>query len=131
MLTFRPRYFLLALLLFLMEVLIALYVNDWLIRPYGGDYLVVILLYCALRAFVNVTPWKGALAVLLFAYAIETAQYFELVRHLGLSHNRLARTVIGTGFEWKDLVAYTLGIGTVLLLEYCVPVTLRLRSGRQ
>ncbi|GAB4093911.1 ribosomal maturation YjgA family protein [Flaviaesturariibacter terrae] len=118
MLRFHRRYFLLAILLFIVEVLIALYVRDWLIRPYGGDYLVVILLYCGVRSFLDAAPWKIALAVLLFAYGIETLQYFRIVQRLGLSHNVLARTVIGTGFEWLDLLAYTLGVATVLLLEY-------------
>ena len=117
MLTFRPRYFLLAIFLFLIEVLIALYLHDPLIRPYGGDFLVVILLYCALRSVVHITPVKAAVAVLLFAYVVETLQYFEIVHRLGLSHSRLARVVIGTGFEWKDLLAYTLGAATVLLVE--------------
>jgi len=29
---------------------------------------------------------------------------------LGLTGNRLAEIVIGTGFSWWDMVAYTLGI---------------------
>jgi len=39
------------------------------------------------------------------------------VKLLGLGHSQLARTVIGTGFDWGDLVAYTLGILTVLGFE--------------
>lgn len=117
MLTFNPRYFFFTVLLFVVEVVIALYFHDPVIRPYGGDYLVVILLYCAIRTVIRTVPWKAALFVLLFSYALETGQYFNLVDHLGLSHNRLARTVIGIGFSWIDLLAYTLGIATVLVLE--------------
>jgi len=53
----------------------------------------------------------------LFSYLIELLQYFQLVKRLGLEHNMLARTVIGYGFEWKDLLAYTLGVITLLVLE--------------
>lgn len=114
MLTFNRRYFLYALLVFLIEVGIALFLHDRFVRPYVGDYLVVILMYCAVRTFVNVTTWKIALGVLLFAYAIEVLQYFRLVDRLGWSGNTLAKTILGYGFEWWDLLAYTLGAATVL-----------------
>jgi hypothetical protein len=115
--TFNRKYFFIASILFIIEVLIALYVRDRFIRPYVGDFLVVILLYCAVRAFVKISPIKIAIGVLLFSYTIELLQYFKLVDRLGLADNRLARTVIGYGFEWLDMLAYTLGIIPVLLLE--------------
>ncbi len=118
MLRFNPRFFLLTLVLFVIEVLIAVYVHDNFVRPYVGDYLVVMLLYCAVRTFINASPLKIALAVLLFAYCIELLQYFHLVDRLGLAGNTIARTVIGYGFEWLDLLAYTLGVISILLLEY-------------
>ena len=117
MLTFNFRYFLFALVLFVIEVLIALYVHDSFIRPYVGDYLVVMLLYCAVRTFIKASPVKVAFGVLLFSYVLEVLQYFHIVDRLGLTDNQLARTVIGYGFEWIDLLAYTLGIVTVLILE--------------
>ncbi|RYY55032.1 MAG: DUF2809 domain-containing protein [Chitinophagaceae bacterium] len=115
---FSTRYFLIALLLFLVEVLIALHVDDAIIRPYVGDVLVVILVYTAVRAFLYSPVQPMAVAVLLFAFAIETAQYFRLVYRLGLGHSRLARTVIGIGFDWKDLLAYTIGFFIILLAEH-------------
>ncbi|RIV23341.1 DUF2809 domain-containing protein [Fibrisoma montanum] len=117
MLTFNLRFFLLALILFIVEVLIALFVRDSFVRPYGGDYLVVMLLYCAVKTVINASPWKIAVGVLLFSYALETLQFVHIVDRLGLSDNSLAKTVIGYGFEWWDLLAYTLGIATVLMLE--------------
>ena len=117
MLTFSFRYFLFALILFLVEVFIALYVHDGFVRPYVGDYLVVMLIYCAVRTFVKISPVKLAIGVLLFSYVIEVLQFFNIVDRLGLSDNKLAKTVIGYGFEWIDLLAYTLGIVTVLILE--------------
>jgi len=45
-------------------------------------------------------------------------QYFNFVNLIGLGHSELARTVIGTSFEWIDLIAYTLGIVFVIYLEY-------------
>ena len=117
MFTFRPVYFVGALFLFLVEVLIALYVTDRFVRPYFGDYLVVILMYCAVRAVVKSSVTKAAIGVLLFAYLVEFFQWMDIVTVLGLQHNSMAKTVMGTRFEWTDMLAYTLGILTVVFLE--------------
>src|SRR5215831_16904542 len=109
MLTFNAKYFSLALALFIIEVVIALFVHDSFVRPYFGDFLVVILLYCSVRSFIKASSLKIAIGVLLFAYLIETLQYFRFVDRLGLTRNIIARTVIGYGFEWWDILAYTLG----------------------
>ena len=50
MLTFRKTYFILSILLFIIEVLIALFAHDEFIRPYVGDLLVVVLLYCLVKS---------------------------------------------------------------------------------
>ena len=114
---FNQRYFLFAMVLFIIEVLIALFVKDSFIRPYGGDFLVVILLYYLVRAFWGGTPFQVALGVLIFAYIVETLQYFKIVDLLGLTGNRLAEIVIGTGFSWWDMLAYTLGVLVVYLID--------------
>ena len=117
MFRFDKTYFLFALVLFIIEICIAVFVRDSFVRPYVGDYLVVILIYCAVRTVLNAPVINVAIAVLLFSFAIETLQYFHLVNRLGLQNNIVARTVIGYGFEWLDLVAYSLGIITVLVWE--------------
>ena len=96
--------------LFVLEVLIALFVNDRFIRPLLGDVLVVILIFFFLRSFLTTKTQWLALGTLAFAWVIEFAQYFQIVRHLGLQDNAIARVVIGTVFDWKDLVAYTIGV---------------------
>jgi hypothetical protein len=117
MITFRKQYFILALSLFLIEVLIALFLHDRIIRPYVGDFLVVILIYCFIRSFINAPVLPTAVGVLIFAYAIESLQYVDLIGRLGLRDSRIANVVLGNYFEWTDIVAYTLGIVTVLLVE--------------
>ena len=74
MFSFNLRYFLFASILFVAEVLIALFVRDKFVRPYFGDYLVVILIYCSIRAFIKVSPIKLAIGVLVFAYSVEVLQ---------------------------------------------------------
>ena len=117
MFKFNQCYFWIAILIFITEVLIATFVNDRIIRPYGGDFLVVIMLYCLIRSFtlwpVNLT----ALLVLIFAYGLEVLQYFNYVDMLGLGSFPIARIVLGTTFQWGDMLAYTLGILFVMIVE--------------
>ncbi len=114
---FNKNYFIITILLFLVEIFIALYVHDNFIRPYVGDFLVVILIYCFLKSFLHIPVIPTAISVLLFSYCVETLQYFQLVKKLGLQHSKLARIVIGTSFEWIDIIAYTLGIAFVIYIE--------------
>src|SRR5438309_6224888 len=120
MFAFNLRFFCLTVLLFIIEVLIALFAHDRFVRPYVGDYLVVILIYCAVKTFFKISSVKLAIGVFLFACLIEALQYFNIVDRLGLTHNVIARTVIGYGFEWYDILAYFLGIVTVLIVEKIV-----------
>jgi hypothetical protein len=117
MLTFHKTYFRLALLLLITEIIIGLYLHDVFIRPYGGDFLVVILLYCIVKSFTNFPLIPVALGVLVFAYAIEISQYFHLITLLGLEHSKTAKLLLGTSFSCTDLLCYTLGILTVVFIE--------------
>jgi hypothetical protein len=114
---FYRGYFLLSIILFAIEVYIGTYMHDAIIRPYGGDFLVVMLIYCFTKSFFNTPPVITACWVLVFAYVVEISQYFHLVTLLGWEHSKTARIIMGTSFSFIDLLTYTLGIGTVLLIE--------------
>jgi hypothetical protein len=98
-------------------VLIALLVHDNIIRPYFGDLLVVILIYCLLKSFLNTPPFITAIAVLLFAFTVEFLQYLRLIHLLGLENSAAARIILGSSFEWLDLLAYTVGVVILLIVE--------------
>jgi len=117
-LTFNKYYFALALMLFITEVLIALYITNNFIRSFFGDVLVVILIYCFVKSFMNLPVLPLAIGVLIFAFASEFLQYLKIVEILGLQKSALARTVIGTSFAWLDLLAYAAGIAVVLVVEH-------------
>lgn len=114
---FNPKYFLAAVLLFFTEVFIAIFVKDSVIRPYGGDFLVVIFLYCLLKSFFKIPVKNAIFGVLLFAFVVEGAQYFKLVDLLGLENNKIASAVLGNHFEWLDILIYILGGLTIYLVE--------------
>ena len=114
---FRTVYFIAFLILLTTEILIALLVQDTIIRPYIGDLLVVILLYCFIKSFFATPVFTTVIAVLAFAFLVELLQYFNIVQWLGLEHSKAARIIIGSSFEWKDLMAYVAGAAVVILFE--------------
>lgn len=114
---FNKRYFVFALLLLGIEILIARYARDRIIRPYGGDFLVVILLYTALRSFTQLSIYMTCISVLLFSYGIEILQYFNLADKVGFKQGSVPYILLGNYFTWADIICYTLGIGAVVLLE--------------
>jgi len=115
--TFRPRYFLCTVVLFFNELLIALCLHDRIIRPYIGDLLVVILIYCFCRSFFQFPVYTTALAVLLFSNAVEALQAYRLIYHLHLEHSQIANIVLGNLFEWMDVLAYTIGFVFIIFVE--------------
>lgn len=116
-LTFNPKYFALTLIIFIVEVCIALFIKDRIIRPFVGDVLVVVLIYCFVRIFLEVSYWKAAFGVFLFACLIETLQYFDYVKLLGLENNRALSVMMGRTFEWSDYAAYFVGFLLIILTE--------------
>lgn len=114
---FNKHYFLAFLILFCIEALIAIYLKDGFIRHTFGDYLVVILLYCFLKSFIKDKSFHIALAVFIISYAIEFLQLFKLLELLNLQKNSVANIVLGSTFHVSDLIAYTLGIITILIFE--------------
>ena len=117
LLILNRHYLLVTILLFFIEVAIALYIKDSFIRPYFGDFLVVILLYCFLKSFLNLKILTSAIIVFTFSVIIEFLQYLNIIETLGLQNSSLAKTVIGTSFSWLDILTYFLGITFVLFFE--------------
>jgi hypothetical protein len=117
MLHFNSKYFIWAVVLLAIEIAIALFVHDAIVRPYIGDLLVVILIYCLVRSFFNTPVPATAIGVLVFAVVIETLQYFNVVKFLGLQDSSLAKIIVGSAFSWMDIVCYIAGIAIVLVAE--------------
>lgn len=107
--TFNKKYFALFILIFIVEILIAKFLTDQFIRPFVGDVLVVVLIYCFFKSFLNISYKKIAIGVLIFACCIEVLQLFNLVQLLHLEHNKIMRIAIGSVFDFKDIIAYCIG----------------------
>jgi len=117
MFRFNRTAFLVTIALLFIEVMIALFVRDSFVRPYIGDLLVAVLIYCFFRSFVRVSVPVLASSVLLLCWTVEILQLFHLVEKLGLSPYPIARVVIGTSFSTGDMIAYAAGIAVVVAVE--------------
>lgn len=97
-----------AITLFFIEVIIATKLNDYtFIRAYFGDFLVVILVYCTVKAFWEVEATRLAIGVFAFAMVVELAQLFRVADVLQLTG--WARVVVGTSFSLHDVLMYATG----------------------
>ncbi|ARS41353.1 hypothetical protein CA265_17520 [Sphingobacteriaceae bacterium GW460-11-11-14-LB5] len=116
-LTFSLKFLLIFMAIFITEILIGKYLDDAIIRPFGGDVLVVVLIYAFFRVFLKTNNKLLALGVLIFSFAIEFLQKANYVTWLGLEHNKLMRIVLGTSFSYYDLLAYFVGYLICLLFK--------------
>lgn len=105
----RLIYLFLTLTLIFIEVLIALFVHDSFIRPYVGDVLIVIVLYCLVRIFIPKHFYWLPLAVFIVACAVEVLQLLRLTEVLGIADNRFLSILIGSTFDIKDIACYAVG----------------------
>ncbi|WP_040278878.1 ribosomal maturation YjgA family protein [Psychroserpens damuponensis] len=114
---FNKPFFASSMLLLSTEICIAAFLTTGFIRHTFGDYLSVILLYCAIRSFIKAKPLYIALAVLVFSFGIEFLQLCNLLDYLNLRDHNLAVIILGSTFSVGDLIAYSLGIITIFLID--------------
>ncbi|GAA4238255.1 hypothetical protein GCM10022291_28030 [Postechiella marina] len=111
-------YLIITISLLITEVLIATYLKTGFIRHTFGDFLATILVYASFKSFFKINAIKLGVAVLLIAFTIEFAQLINVLKILNLENNYLIKTILGSTFQISDLVAYTLGLITVIILEF-------------
>lgn len=114
----RVLYTAVFLILLVIEVLIALFVHDRFVRPYLGDVIVVVVVYCFVRIWIPERVRLMPLWVFLFAVCVEVLQYFRIVEVLGVENNAFLRTLIGTSFSWEDIVCYAAGCVVLAVWEW-------------
>jgi len=117
MLRLHRGYALAAVALFVIEVVVALYVRDRFVRPHLGDTLAVLLVYCGLRATTRIAVFPAAAAAFAVAALVELGQLVGILDLLGWRDSALARTLLGTGFDWMDFLAYAAGAGAAVVAE--------------
>lgn len=89
------------------------------IYAYLGDALYALMIFFMVGWVLNKTAIEQvALLGLIICFLIEFSQlcHWEWLDYL--RQNKLGRLVLGRGFLWSDLLAYTWGIGAGLGLEW-------------
>ncbi len=113
----RIVYFVVFLTVLILEVLIALFVRDSFIRPYGGDILVTILICSFIRTVIPCGVDLLALWVFLFSTAVEIGQYFDFAKLIGLGDISFFRIILGSTFSVADIFCYAVGCALFLIIE--------------
>lgn len=88
------------------------------INIYLGDALWAIMVYLLCRIiFSNNKTILIILLSLIFCYSIELSQLYHSIWIDKIRANKIGGLILGYGFQWTDIVAYTLGILFVSITE--------------
>ena len=115
--TIKTKFLIISCSILLIEITIALFINDQFIRPIFGDYLASILVFYLLATFLKTDLNKIAILSLFISYTIEFLQYINILELLHLDKIKILNILLGNSFSWTDMLAYTLGIMTVALIH--------------
>lgn len=115
----RLFYLIIFIILVLIEVLIALFLHGGFIRNYGGDIIVVWVLYSLVRIIIPKKTKNLPLWIFIFSVFVEFMQYIKIVDILEIE-NPILRTMIGTSFSWIDILCYFIGYVLLSILEYII-----------
>lgn len=113
----RIMYIIAFVLTVVTEVCIALWIHDGFIRPYLGDVFVVFGVYFFVRIFIPEKVMLMPLYVFLFAVFVECMQYINIVSLLGLENNFFFKILIGSTFDWSDILCYFVGCTFLMIYE--------------
>jgi len=104
-------------ILFIIEIFIGIFMHQGFIRDYGGDMLIIPLLYAFIRIFwvedSKATRLYLPLVLFLFGVCVELIQAVNLTDILEIRRNSTLGIIIGSTFDWKDILCYL--AGTVLI----------------
>ena len=90
-----------------------------IVNVYLGDALWALMIYLYVGIIFRKLPIKRvALFSLLFCYLIELSQLYHAQWIDQIRNTRLGGLVLGFGFLWSDILAYSLGVGFGILVEW-------------
>jgi hypothetical protein len=110
------KYSTLFILLLVTEITIALFHFHKWIRGFLGDVLVIPLLYCFIRMVSKLSKRSAIILVILMAFTSEISQYFKIGDYFNSTQKWLI-ACIGNTFDLLDILAYTLGLIPIYLIE--------------
>lgn len=87
-----------------------MFVRDRFIKPYIGDVLLISLLYSFAQIFLNNRVKKLYLYIFIIGVLVEILQFRNIASLLKLSDNKILSIVVGSAFDWKDIICYFVGM---------------------
>lgn len=95
------------------------YVLPDLLNAYLGDALWALMIFIGFGfLFHKMETKKIAFLSLLFCYGVEMSQLYHAEWIDIIRATTLGGLVLGYGFLWSDLLAYTIGVGIGMLFEF-------------
>lgn len=93
-----------------------------------GDLLYAVMIYFGIRfLFIDQDSRKSGMIALITCYCIELLQLYDAGWMIALRDTIFGRYVLGQGFLWSDIIAYTFGI---LIAYHFDKVTLKKSTSR-
>ncbi|MFV0976619.1 DUF2809 domain-containing protein [Bacillus sp. BSL6] len=90
-----------------------------LLNDYLGDALWALMIFIGFGfLFPKIEMKKLAFISLMFCYGIEMSQLYHAEWIDNIRATTLGGLVLGYGFLWSDLVAYTIGVGVGFIFEF-------------
>ncbi|PEW51212.1 hypothetical protein COJ17_03010 [Bacillus thuringiensis] len=90
-----------------------------LLNDYLGDALWALMIFTGFGfLFPKTETKKLAFISLMFCYGIEASQLYHAEWIDSIRATTLGGLVLGYGFLWSDVVAYTIGVGVGILCEF-------------
>ena len=92
-----------------------------IVNMYLGDALWALMIYLYVGIIFRKLPIKRvALFSLLFCYLIELSQLYHAPWIDKIRNTTLGGLVLGFGFLWSDILAYSMGVGIGMLIEWMI-----------
>ncbi len=89
------------------------------VSKYGGDALWALMVFFGLGfVFVRGSTLRVAVSAVCFAWSVEFLQLYHAPWIDGIRSTRLGHLVLGSVFNGPDLVAYVVGIGVGVVVEW-------------
>lgn len=116
---------------FLLIVFLGIWLRTITLVPlWIGDFLYAVTIYIALRIlFMKCKTFKIAILSLLTCYSIELLQLSHAGWVMDIRKTLIGKYVLGQGFLWSDIAAYTFGIIFVFMAEKLILKYLNQRFG--
>lgn len=108
-------------------ILLGLFSRKTILIPlFVGDLLYAVMIYFGIRfLFFHQNSIKSAMIALIICYCIESLQLYHADWMIALRTTIFGRYVLGQGFLWSDITAYSFGI---LIAYYTEKATINKKS---